>query len=78
MGQRRATITAVGHYVPEKVLTNFDLEKMVDKSDEWIRTRSVIRERRFLEKGAISDQAVEAIKRLFENSGVAPDEIEVL
>lgn len=78
MGQRRATITAVGHYVPEKVLTNFDLEKMVDTSDEWIRTRTGIRERRILEKGATSDLAVEAIKRLFENSGVAPDEIEVL
>ena len=49
LGQRRATITAVGHYVPEKVLTNFDLEKMVDTSDEWIWTRTGIRERRILE-----------------------------
>ncbi len=78
MGQRRATITAVGHYVPDKVLSNFDLEKMVDTSDEWIRTRTGIRERRILEKGATSDLAVEAIKRLFENSGVSPDEIELL
>lgn len=51
MKKRRATITAVGHYVPEKVLSNADLEKMVDTSDEWIRTRTGIRERRVLETG---------------------------
>ena len=79
MGQkRRATITAVGHYVPEKVLTNFDLEKMVETSDEWIRTRTGIRERRILEKGATSDLAVGAIKRLLENRRISPEEIEVI
>ncbi|MEX2088189.1 MAG: 3-oxoacyl-ACP synthase, partial [Bacteroidota bacterium] len=51
MSKRRATITAVGHYVPEKVLTNFELEKMVDTNDEWIRSRTGIRERRILEQG---------------------------
>ena len=42
----RAAITAVGGYVPEKILTNHELEKMVDTSDEWIRTRTGIKERR--------------------------------
>ena len=44
-----AIITATEHYLPEKVLTNFDLEKIVDTSDAWIRERTGIVERRFLE-----------------------------
>jgi len=43
MEQRKATITAVGHYVPDKILTNHDLEKMVDTSDEWIQQRCCFR-----------------------------------
>ena len=46
MQQKRATITAVGGYVPEDKLTNFDLEKMVETNDEWIRSRTGIEERR--------------------------------
>ena len=46
-----ARITGWGKYVPERVLTNFDLEKMVDTSDEWIRTRTGIRERRIAAPG---------------------------
>ncbi len=73
----KAYITAVAHYVPEKVLTNFDLEKMVDTSDEWIRTRTGIRERHILEPGkATSDMAAEAVKKLCENRGIDPLEIE--
>ncbi len=64
MGVRRATITAVAHYAPEKILSNADLEKMVDTNDEWIRTRTGIRERRILENGASSDMAVKAIEKL--------------
>jgi len=78
MNKRRATITAVGHYVPDKVLSNFDLEKMVDTSDEWIRTRTGIVERRILEKGATSDLAVGAFENLRANSGVDPADIEVI
>lgn len=78
MNERRATITAVGHYVPDKVLSNFDLEKMVDTSDEWIRTRTGIVERRILEKGATSDLAVGAFENLKANSGVDPADIEVI
>jgi len=74
----RATVTAVSHYVPDKVLSNFDLEKMVDTSDEWIRTRTGITERRILENGATSDLAVPAIKEILEQRGITADEIDVL
>ncbi len=74
----RATITAVGHYVPEKVLTNRDLEKMVDTNDEWIRTRTGIRERRILEGGATSDLCVGAIKDLMTRGRIDPEEIEII
>lgn len=74
----RAAITAVGHYVPEKVLTNAMLEKMVETNDEWIRTRTGIRERRILEKGATSDLAVPAVQNLLKNRGIGADELEVI
>ncbi len=75
----RAYISAVAHYVPPKVLTNFDLEKMVDTSDEWIRTRTGIRERHILEPGkATSDMAAEAVKNLCEQRGIDPMEIELI
>lgn len=76
---RKAKISAVSHYVPDKVLTNFDLERMVDTSDEWIRSRTGIKERRILEEGrATSDMAAEAVKKLCENRGIDPMEIEVI
>lgn len=78
MGKKRAMITAVGHYVPEKVLTNLDLEKMVSTNDEWIRTRTGIRERRILEKGATSDLGVGAVKNLMERRGMTASEIDVI
>ncbi|OGU18944.1 MAG: 3-oxoacyl-ACP synthase [Ignavibacteria bacterium GWA2_55_25] len=78
MSKRRATITAVGHYVPEKVLTNLDLEKMVDTNDEWIRTRTGIRERRILEQGATSDLCVKAIERLLERRKIDASEIDLI
>lgn len=78
MEKRRVAITAVGHYVPEKVLSNQDLEKMVDTSDEWIRTRTGIVERRILEHGATSDLAVKAVEQLLEHRGIGAEEIEVI
>ncbi len=78
MELKRATITAVSHYVPEKVLTNFDLEKMVDTSDEWIRTRTGISERRILEQGATSDLAYRAVKQLLKNRGIDKSEVELI
>lgn len=76
--QVRAAITAVGHYVPEKILSNADLEKMVDTTDEWIMARTGIKERRILEHGATSDMAVKAIEMLLRNRGIGIDEIEVI
>src|SRR5271165_4000083 len=62
---RRAKITALGTYVPPRILTNQDLEKMVETTDEWILDRTGIRERHLVDKGvAASDLAVEAVKNL--------------
>ena len=73
----RAYISAISHWVPEKVLTNADLEKMVDTTDEWIRTRTGITERRILEDGkASSDMGAEAVKLLMKYRGMNPDEID--
>lgn len=74
----RATITAVGHYVPERVLTNQELEKMVSTSDEWIRTRTGIKERRVMDHGATSDMCVPAIQMLLNDRGISAEEIEVI
>lgn len=75
-----AVITAVAGYVPETKLTNFDLEKMVDTSNEWILTRTGIQERRIETNPskANSDMAVEAIKLLCEKRGILPSEIDML
>jgi len=78
MPNRRATITAVGHYVPEKVLSNRDLETMVDTTDEWIRTRTGIEERRVLERGATSDLGARAVTALLKNRGMSADEIDLI
>jgi 3-oxoacyl-[acyl-carrier-protein] synthase-3 len=75
-----AAITAVGAYVPDDKLTNFDLEKMVDTNDEWIRTRTGISERRILrgEGLATSDMVVPAVRQLCEKRGIDPNEIDCL
>jgi 3-oxoacyl-[acyl-carrier-protein] synthase III len=78
MELRRAAITAVSHYVPEKILSNHDLEKMVDTNDEWIRTRTGIRERHILEKGATSDLVTKAVKQVLKNRGIAASEIDLI
>jgi 3-oxoacyl-[acyl-carrier-protein] synthase-3 len=74
----RAAVTAIGHYAPEKILSNHDFEKMVDTSDEWIRTRTGITERHILEKGATSDLCVPAIQKALRQRGITADEIEVI
>lgn len=73
----RAKITALGTYVPPRVLTNHDFEKMVETSDEWILTRTGIRERHIVEKGvATSDLALEAAKGALAERGIEAGEIE--
>ena len=75
----RAKISALGTYVPPRLLTNADLEKMVDTTNDWIMSRVGIRERHIVEKGvATSDLAVEAAKKAMANRGFAPTDIEAL
>ena len=76
---RRAKITALGTYVPPQVLTNQDLEKIVETTDEWIMTRTGIRERHVLAKGlGVSDIGVEAAKKCLAARGIAPTDIEAI
>jgi 3-oxoacyl-[acyl-carrier-protein] synthase-3 len=79
MAAIRANITGVGGYVPDGVLTNKDLESMVDTNDEWIVTRTGIRERHILEKGKGSSfMAIKAIERLMEMKPTDPMEIDAI
>ena len=80
MDKISAAITAVGAYVPDYVLSNQVLETMVDTNDEWITTRTGIKERRILkEEGAgASFMAIRAAQNLFEKSGVDPKEIDLV
>ncbi|PPL01252.1 beta-ketoacyl-ACP synthase III [Parapedobacter indicus] len=80
MSKIHAAITAVNGYVPDYILTNQELETMVDTNDEWITTRTGIKERRIL-KGeglATSDMAVPAVKGLLEKRGIGADEIDLI
>lgn len=80
MNKIHAAITGIQGYVPEYILTNKELEKMVDTTDEWIMTRTGISQRHILkEEGkATSDMAVEAIKGLLEKTNTKPEEVEVV
>jgi 3-oxoacyl-[acyl-carrier-protein] synthase-3 len=79
MSLRSVGITGIGTAVPEKVLTNADLEKIVDTSDEWIRTRTGIRERRVSEPHeASSDYAIRAARQAMEMAGVTADQIDLI
>ncbi len=72
-------IIGTGSYVPEKVMTNLDLEKMVDTSDEWIRTRTGIVERRIAAEGeASSDMACKAAVRAMEMAKIKPDDLDLI
>lgn len=75
----RAKISALGTYVPPRLLTNADLEKMVDTTNDWIMTRVGIRERHVVDKGvATSDLAVEAAKKALAQRGLAPTDIDAI
>jgi len=75
----RANISGVGMYVPERVLTNRDMERMVDTSDDWIRERTGIRERRIVSDGqATSDLSVRAIEEVLGSSHSKPEEIDLI
>ena len=75
----RAKISALGVYVPPRVLTNADLEKMVETNDAWIVERTGIRERHLVDKGvATSDLAAEAARRCLASRGIQPTEVEAI
>jgi 3-oxoacyl-[acyl-carrier-protein] synthase-3 len=76
---RRAKISALGTYVPPRLLTNADLEKMVETTDEWILTRTGIRQRHVVDKGvATSDLAVEAAKVALAQRGIGPSDLDAI
>ncbi len=79
MSETRTGILGVGKYLPENVLTNADLEKMVDTTDEWIVTRTGIKERRIAsDNEAASDMAYKAAKRALKNANVAAEDIDLI
>lgn len=78
MKKINAAITAVGMYVPDKVLDNKYFENLVETNDEWIRTRTGIRERRMLEVGGTSDLAYLAAKDLIEQHNINPLDIDAI
>jgi len=79
MTERHGRITGWGMYVPDRVLTNHDLEQMVDTSDEWIVTRTGIRERRITEPGETSStMSVEAAQRALARADVSPNELDLI
>jgi 3-oxoacyl-[acyl-carrier-protein] synthase III len=76
---RTCSIAGVGAYVPEKILTNADLEKMVDTTDEWIQSRTGIQQRRIAcENEFTSDMAAKAAKAALDRSGVSADQVDLI
>lgn len=73
-----AIVTAVGMYAPDKILDNKYFESIVDTNDEWIQTRTGIKERRIIENGATSDLAANAALDLMKTYNVSPDEIDLI
>ncbi len=79
MSKQRATITGVAMYVPERILTNADLEKMVDTNDEWIVSRTGIKERHIAAPDeATSDMGIKAVQRLLKQTKIDPAEIDAI
>ena len=77
--QRRSVILGTGSELPTKVVTNRDLEKMVETSDEWITVRTGIKERRVLEEGKRNaDMAFRAARRALDDAGVEPNDLDAI
>ncbi|MDR0678712.1 MAG: ketoacyl-ACP synthase III [Puniceicoccales bacterium] len=77
--RKRIYVRGIGSYLPEKILTNSDLERMVDTSDEWIVTRTGIRERHIAAEGQItSDLATEAAKKALADADLCPDDVDIV
>jgi len=79
MSQRRAAITSLGTYVPERVVTNHDIMKLVDTTDEWIRTRTGIEKRHYVEPGTgTSAIAAKAAREALRRRGIGAEELELI
>lgn len=78
MGKVTAAITGVAGYIPEYVLSNEELSKIVDTSDEWITSRTGIKERRIMKNGASSDMAAKAVEELLRKTNTAPEDIDLV
>jgi len=80
MNKINAVITGIGGYVPEYILDNHELSRMMDTSDEWITTRVGIKERRILKEpnSGPSIMAVKAAEELFSKTGTKPEEIDLI
>ncbi len=77
--QFKANITGTGKYLPNNVLTNHDLEQIVDTSDEWIQSRTGIRERRIVQNGeATAEMSTNAIRDLMKKKELDPEEIDTI
>jgi len=75
----RATITATAHHVPEKILTNYDIEKMVQTSDEWIQNRTGIKQRHIAsDDEASSDLSTHVANKLLKKRGIKPEKIDII
>ena len=74
----RATITACERFLPDRILTNEDIERTVDTSDEWIRERTGIAERRILDDQPTSFMATEVAKGLLRRRGISGDDIDLI
>jgi 3-oxoacyl-[acyl-carrier-protein] synthase III len=76
---KKVGLAGIGFYVPERILTNRDLEKMVETSDEWIRSRTGISERRIAEKGSgVSDLAAQASLAALKNANLSPESLDLI
>ena len=78
MSNITAGITGVQGFLPEDILTNHDLSKIVDTSDEWITTRTGIKERRIMKNGASSDMAANAVEGLLKKTNTNPEDVELV
>ena len=75
----RATITSTAHHVPEKILTNHDIEKMVQTSDEWIQNRTGIKQRHIVsDEEASSDLSTHVAEKLLDKRGIKPEQIDII
>ena len=74
----KTRIIGTGSYLPEQIVTNDDLAQIMDTSDEWISSRTGIRERHLVKEETTADMSVEAAKKALENAGVTAEEIDLI